>query len=241
MARVLTRRRFLWFCNRYRHFLWALLVPVFIAVYLIMECFTPDTYWSSYIWLDDLIPFVPPFVLAYYLWFPLLGTIGVIHLFTDSAVFKRYIWGLMIGMGISLLIGIVFPNGQDLRPYDLLPDNLFGRMVSDLWAFDSNLIVMPSMHVYACIIIGVSGFDSVYIRRRPLLIAIILIIDCAVISSTVLIKQHSILDLLGSAALAIVICPLIYILIKKRMKPNTLTPLKEAMEELRLEESRNND
>jgi len=222
----------LWFCNRYRHFIWALLVPVFIAVYLIMEKIIPDTYWSSYSTLDDLIPFVPPFIIAYYLWFPLLGTVGVIHLLTDSAVFKRYIWGLMIGMGISLVIGIVIPNGQDLRPYDALPSDIFGRMVGSLWAFDSNLIVMPSMHVYACFIIGISAFDSSYVRTRVRLVIIILSVDIIIAASTVLIKQHSILDLFGSLALTIGIYPIVYILIKRRMKPNTLTPLKEALEEL---------
>ena len=121
-----------------------------------------------------------------------------------------YMWYWFSTFAISLIICMVFPNGQDLRPTEFARDNVLVDIVKILYASDTNTNVLPSMHVVGSIAAAVCVFDckalkSVFYKIGAVVLAALISI------STVFIKQHSALDIFAS----IVVCIPTYLFIYK--------------------------
>ena len=134
----------------------------------------------------------------------------MVALFKDVPAFKRYMWYWFSTFAISLIICMVFPNGQDLRPTEFARDNVLVDIVKILYASDTNTNVLPSMHVVGSIAAAVCVFDckalkSVFYKIGAVVLAALISI------STVFIKQHSALDIFAS----IVVCIPTYLFIYK--------------------------
>ena len=87
-----------------------------LACFFLLEHLITDSYWATQLPLDHLIPFCPQFVVFYCLWYPLLVSVGFYLLATDRPGFHRYMAFLAVTFFLSILIWILIPNGQDLRP-----------------------------------------------------------------------------------------------------------------------------
>lgn len=183
---------------------WYLLfVPVYLLCFFLVERLVPSdgAYWVSYLPLDDHIPFVEAFAVPYCLWYPLLLFTGLGLIFLDVPEFKRYMWFLILGFGFSLLFCLVFPNGQDLRPLPFERDNLFTRLLGHIYAADTNTNVLPSMHVIGCVAACCGVWRSrSRVRRWRWPVTVLSLLICA---ATVLVKQHSILDMFAGFAVCI--------------------------------------
>lgn len=192
-----------------RYLLWFLYLPVYLICFFLLERhITPDSaYWVSYMPLDDCIPFVEAFAIPYCTWYPFLLGTAVYLAVRDRREFCRYAHFLVLGLSISLLICLIFPNGQDLRPAVMPRDNVFTRLVSLIYAADTNTNVFPSMHVVG-MIAGTSALFHAECARRLRFPAAALTVLVA--ASTVFIKQHSFLDILGGAALCIPLYAAVY-------------------------------
>lgn len=195
-----------------KHLLLVLLLPAYLVWFFLLEkAIGPDCdYWVSYIPLDDYIPFCEWFVIPYVLWYPFMAIVGMVALFKDVPAFKRYMWYWFSTFAISLIICMVFPNGQDLRPTEFARDNVLVDIVKILYASDTNTNVLPSMHVVGSIAAAVCVFDckalkSVFYKIGAVVLAALISI------STVFIKQHSALDIFAS----IVVCIPTYLFIYK--------------------------
>lgn len=172
-----------------------LILPMILIVYALAEHLVVDDYWVSYLPLDDYIPFCEWFSLAYVTWYAFLVVPGLWMLFTDDKGFKRYMLFLGISFLSAMLFCILSPNGQDLRPTSFGRDNLGTRIVAWLYAADTNTNVLPSMHVIGCY--GAAATVCRALRgRKPWLRALVVAQALVICASTVLIKQHSILDVL---------------------------------------------
>ena len=111
-------------------------------------------------------------------------------------------WNLMIGFSLCLAICSVFPNGQNLRPTTFASDGFCVRLVQALYRADTNTNVLPSMHVVGSFAVVYGALHSKKTSRPgwlTLFIGVALLICC----STVLIKQHSILDIFAGVAAAV--------------------------------------
>lgn len=204
--------------------LFFLYIPVYVLWFCLVEHFIVGTYWVSYVPLDDAIPFVEQFVLAYVLWYPfLLGTAAYLY-FADPDAFVRYAWSLVIGLSVSLLICSVFPNGQDLRPAQFPRDNFFTWLIGRLYSADTNTNVLPSMHVVGSFAASAALFDTDRLRRKPVIPACAAILGALIIASTVFIKQHSMLDIYAGFAVAVPIWLIIY---RKRLFARKKAPAKQ--------------
>lgn len=177
------------------HVWYVLLLPVYLLLFFAVEKLVPadGDYWVSYIPLDDKIPFVPVFIIPYVCWYPLLVGVGLYLLAFDGPNFKKYMLFIMTGFYTALLFCLLVPNGQDLRP-ELEPDGLFTRLIAGIYAADTNTNVFPSMHVIGSIGAAIAAWRSDGLRRY---FPLILVVAAAVCASTVLVKQHSILDIFG--------------------------------------------
>ena len=113
-------------------------------------------------------------------------------------------------MTISLLVCTLFPNGTNFRP-NIDPDkNIFCLLVSKLWQTDTCTNVFPSIHVYNSLGVHIAISRSEQLKKhRPLVIgsAVLMVL---IILSTVFLKQHSVIDGVGSLLMAAVIYPIAY-------------------------------
>lgn len=192
----------------WRELKYAAWVPLYLAIFALLERFPSRTYWATQLPLDAAIPFCSWFVLFYCAWYPLLVGVGVRLLLRDNAAYRRYLAFLCLTFFASVFIWLVFPNGQDLRPADLPQTGLFNAMVSALYRIDTNTNVFPSVHVVGSIGAALAVHDS---STSPAALRwgvnVLAVLICA---STLFIKQHAILDVVGAAALSLAAAGLIY-------------------------------
>jgi membrane-associated phospholipid phosphatase len=184
-----------------------LYLPVYLLWYFLIERRAMPEYYVSYMPLDDQIPFAPPFILAYMLWFPYLVLIALYLYLRDARAFVRFGLFFIVSITICMLVCTVFPNGQNLRPADT-GGGLFGWLIDRIYAADTNTNVLPSMHVVGCFAVCFAAFDARGFRRLRFPI---LVLGIAICAATVLIKQHSFLDVIWSAVVAAVVGAGVYL------------------------------
>ena len=176
--------------------------PAFFIMFFLTERLIPaERCTSIHCALDEFIPFCEFFVVPYVLWYALIAFSLAYFLMYDVESFKKlqsYIIFLQAG---ALLIYILFPSRQDLRPELFSRDNLFTDMVSLLYTVDTNTGVCPSLHCAISMAIA-----SVWRKARSVprcaknAVAILCLLICM---STMFIKQHSFLDFLAAIPLCI--------------------------------------
>jgi membrane-associated phospholipid phosphatase len=111
---------------------------------------------------------------------------------------------------IAIVIFILYPNKQMLRPEVMPRDNVFSRVVGAIHSVDTNTNVCPSLHVaYSFAMASVWAKE----RRTSLTFKWVMGVTCLMVClSTVFIKQHSVVDIF----VALVMCILIEIVIYRR-------------------------
>ncbi len=196
-----------------KHLLLLLYIPLYLTAFFLIEKYITTDYWVSYIPLDDAIPFLEGFVVLYCLWYPFMIFTGLYLLLKDIPAFERYMWFVILGFTTCIAICAVFPNGQDLRPLEFERVNFFTRMVESIYRVDTNTNVLPSMHVVGSLAAAFAIFDSNALKKRFIRVSttILTILICM---STVLIKQHSILDIFAGIAICI---PIYFIVYRKKV------------------------
>lgn len=172
---------------------------IYFAFYILTEAYIPyDRCRVIYSPLDDVVPFCEYFVIPYVLWYALVAGSLLYFLFFDVKCFQSLQKYIIITQIIAMTVYILFPNRQDLRPQSFPRDNIFTQVVSLLYSIDTSTNVCPSMHVAFSVAIA-----SVWVKKDvqwPIKTAIVLF-AVTVCFSTVLIKQHSVVD--GFAALVV--------------------------------------
>ena len=193
-----------------RHCWLALYVPVFLVLFFTVERLVPEDaeYWVSYLSLDDAIPLWEVFVIPYCLWYPYLVGTGLFLMFTDKDGFLKYMTFIIAGFTVSLLFCALVPNGQNLRPAFFERDNVFTWLLGRIYIVDTCTNVFPSIHVVGCLAAADAAFRSEKMRRFRF---VSLLLAVLISASTVLVKQHSLLDVIGGAVLGTVLYFFIYV------------------------------
>ena len=117
---------------------------------------------------------------------------------------------LMIGMALFLLISLVWPNGHTLRPAVLPRDNVFTRLVIMIYSSDTSTNVFPSIHVFNTIAMHTAVRHSTTLKKYPWAVRISGIIAISIVLSTMFIKQHTIIDVVGAMGLNLITWYLLY-------------------------------
>ena len=98
------------------------IIAAFFAIYMVTFSYIENRDVHHYIVhtvLDEKIPFCEYFIIPYLLWFIFVAVTVLYFMFFNQNKWKEY-YQLMITLGIGmtlfLVISLVFPNGQDLRP-----------------------------------------------------------------------------------------------------------------------------
>ena len=193
----------------------ALPMVAFLFFYLlwfwIVENVPRQHFYEIHTMLDDVIPFCEVSIVPYLLWFPFMLLIMVFMFFTDRRIYHRLSAMLVIGMIVFLTISTLFPNIQYLRPAVMPRDNIFTRQIMQLYQTDTPTNICPSIHVYnsICANIAVLKSRSRFARKKWLRVSVTVLVALIVLS-TMFIKQHSVLDVVGAFAMSTVCYSLVY-------------------------------
>lgn len=190
-------------------------VVFYLSLFFVLENRTMDFYHVIECRIDRGIPYCSVFIVPYLLWFPyqfvLLGYFfmgGLNH--KEFYQFMTYICG---GMTCFLLVSWLYPNALELRPVLPSDGSVFDRMVQGLYRIDTPTNVLPSIHVFNSVVFHVTfcrGLERGFWRGwKRLSFALIVLI----VISTVLIKQHSVIDIVLGFAMA----GMGYLLVYQRM------------------------
>jgi len=152
--------------------------------------------------LDDKIPFLEIFVIPYFFWFFMVLFCVVFPLFKfELEDYWRFITFLGFGMTLFLVLSTLFPTIQYLRPSTMPRDNFFCDFVEFFYRHDTPTNVFPSMHVYNAVGAAISIYYSRRINKNGKAFGIVAAI--LIVLSTMFIKQHSVIDVVGALVLDI--------------------------------------
>lgn len=198
------------FFKKYKHALLALYTPVYLAVFYVLEHTITTDFITLNSPVDNAIPFIPVFIIPYILWFVYVAGSAVYFIFASQRDFVKLMSFLIIGMTAYLIICAVFPNGlYNFRPDRLDMDNPFNRLVRWLYSTDTSTNVFPSIHVYNSIGVHVAinksdKIKSRFIKKASLILCILICL------STIFLKQHALIDVIGGCVMGRIVYVLMY-------------------------------
>jgi len=192
---------------------WLMLIPLCIGglYFLLLELIAPAPRYILHTPLDDLIPFTAAFIIPYVTWYFYVAGTGVLLFLKDSDEFVRFAAFLSSGMIIACLIYTFWPNGQTMRPDLSSPQGPLETLVHLLYTIDTPTNSCPSIHVVYSI-----GSHAALVRhnraywRNKALPVVSLIAAIFIILSTVFVKQHSVICILGGLLMALILYIVIY-------------------------------
>lgn len=194
-------------CRRHPIQFMALYLVFYLSFFSLLEKVTVPTL-LIHCALDDLIPFCKYAIIPYYAWFVwIVCTLFWLLWWAPAEEFWRLCIPLFTGMTISLLLCAAIPNGLALRPAEVNGNDLFAVLVRGLYSTDTPTNVCPSIHVFNALTLDFAYQRSCKIsapRYRWVRWAAHGL-DLAIVLSTMLLKQHSVIDVVCGMALAFAI------------------------------------
>ena len=158
--------------------------------------------------LDLQIPFCEWFVIPYVLWFPYIIFTMVLAVMSGKKGFLHSCAIIYLSIFIPMTFCLFVPNGI---PIELRPDfEALGRNNPAIWLVTFIYLVvspprncMPSMHVSVSCALFFTILTNKQIPWRKWLIPCSFLLSALICAATVLIKQHSILDVYYGVIVAV--------------------------------------
>ena len=178
---------------QFSHLKWLLGWVFYLAAYFLTEALIPaERCHVIHCFLDDLIPFCEYFVIPYVFWYFLIVGSLLYFLLYNVESFKNLQKYFIITQVAAVIVYIVYPNCQNLRPEVFVNENIFTKMIGLLYAADTNTGVCPSLHCAYSI-----GIASVWHKENGIpqwFKTFIIFLAVLICMSTAFIKQHSVVD-----------------------------------------------
>ncbi len=189
------------FYRRYRHLLILLIYPLYFWGFQYVEQAVPVAKHIMYVSADDYIPFVPLSIYPYLFWYLYIAAAIAYTGFANPKGFTQLMLFLYIGMGVSYGIYLLFPNGQNLRPaLASLGEGLHHDLIRWLYRVDTPTNSNPSMHVIDSMAVYLALKRDQWLSGRRGFQAVNLGLNLVIIASTLLVKQHSVIDVICALA-----------------------------------------
>ncbi len=158
--------------------------------------------------LDEVVPFCKYAIIPYYLWFAWIPfTLFWLLWRAPRWEFWRLCLPLFAGMTLALVFCALVPNGVALRPHIVPGTDWFAQAVRGLYRTDTPTNVFPSIHVLNAVTLDLAYQRHLRLTntRRRWVGPAAHLLDAAIVVSTVLLKQHSVLDAVGGILLALLL------------------------------------
>jgi membrane-associated phospholipid phosphatase len=177
--------------------LWILTIPILNIFYSILN--HGGSHVSSLMTvLDKQIPFVPAFILPYLIWYPFMLTMLITLFVKQRSAYYRTLFTLCVGL-IACYITFHLFQTTIQRP-QITKDGLLNWLVNMVYNNDGAYNCFPSIHVLSSYLMlkGMSyGANFSKISRL-----LIITTSWSIIISTVFVKQHVLIDIVGAILLA---------------------------------------
>lgn len=166
--------------------------------------------------LDDIIPFREEFIILYVSWyFLIVGSLAYFLLYNVEG-FKNLQTYIILTQVIAMIVYVVYPSRQDLRPEVFSRDNVLTHLIGFIYSVDTSTGVCPSLHVAYSL-----GIASTWLREKsvPKWWRMTVTVWCSLICiSVTFVKQHSAVDIFA----AIFMCLFIewFVFFRKRNNGN---------------------
>lgn len=175
---------------------------VYFIMYFLTENLIPaSSCHVMHCFIDDLIPFNEVFVIFYVSWYLLIVGSLLYFMLYNIEGFKNLSKYIIITQVVAMMVYIVYPSRQDLRPEAFADDNLLTQLVGLLYTADTNTGVCPSLHVAYSL-----GIASVWIKEKDVSILVrtfVVVLAVLICLSTMFIKQHSAVDVIAALPLGL--------------------------------------
>ena len=209
------------FFSKYRHaFVLFCFVPLYVWYFFVSRLTTPI--WTVHCPLDDAIPFIPWFVIFYYVWYLYVSLPLIWFVFTSRTDFLRMAMFLFLSMGTCHVLFIALPTMIDFRPD--ISQVQGGGFVNFLLRFiywsDPPRNVFPSLHCIESVAIHVTMCHSETGRKHKWMWPISFVVVVLICLSTVFIKQHSVLDVISGVGIALPVGLIVYLPKWKFLQPS---------------------
>lgn len=179
---------------QFRHLLLLLGWVGYFLLYFLTENLIPaekcHPVWCK---LDDVIPFNELFVIPYVGWYVLIVvSLGYFALYNIEN-FKGLQTYIMITQAVAMVIYIIWPTRQDLRPTEFPRENVLTWIMGIIYNADTNTGVCPSLHVAYSL-----GIASAWLKEKSAawwvkaIVVVFVILVCLSVAFT---KQHSVVDI----------------------------------------------
>lgn len=197
--------------HKYKHAWVFLYAFIYFPWFYYLEKNVTDEFHIIHTAFDEKIPFIEFFVIPYLLWFGFITFALLYFFFTDRNDFYRMTAFLITGMTVFLIISTLYPNGQILRPTEFPRDNIFIDLVKDLYHGDTPTNIFPSIHAYNSIGVHLAIRNSMRLKENKFAQYGSFVLSVLIILSTMFLKQHSVIDVIGAIVLAIPAYHLAYV------------------------------
>ncbi|MCI2047772.1 MAG: hypothetical protein LKJ90_08665 [Faecalibacterium sp.] len=151
--------------------------------------------------LDDLLPFCSWAVIPYVAWFAWVPAILLLFYLHSADSFWQLFGAMANGITISLFCYAVYPTGLMLRK-PLSGSSPLTKLIAMIYRTDTATNVCPSLHVFVTVILLLAILSAPWLRSVLFRCANV-VVSLAICASTVLIDQHSLVDVVCGAALAL--------------------------------------
>ncbi|MBQ7801035.1 MAG: phosphatase PAP2 family protein [Oscillospiraceae bacterium] len=200
----------------FRHLFLLLFWIAFGICFASAERLIPRAVWHP-VWcpLDDKIPFCEWFFIPYMFWFVFLVGMHLYLLLFDIPAFRRFMYFIMVTYSVTMVVYILYPTCQELRPAVFPRDNFLTRHVAGFYEFDTNTNVCPSLHCVGSMAVAFAAWDTERFRKpgwKFAFTATALLISV----STVFVKQHSVIDVLWAWLLCGAAYVIVYVILPKK-------------------------
>lgn len=196
--------------KKYRHAWVILYALIYFPWFFWLEDHVTENFHVIHVALDDKIPFLEYFIVPYLLWFLFVAGFVLYFFFKDSGEFYKLTGLLICGMTLFLIISTVWPNGLTLRPTTFTRDNIFVDLCRHLWTADTATNVFPSIHVYNSLAVAIAVMKSKHLKSHRWIQISSVILAILIILSTMFLKQHSVIDVIGGFVCVAIFYPFVY-------------------------------
>lgn len=161
--------------------------------------------------LDEMIPFCEVFIIPYVFWFLYIPASFIWLKHRSLQEYSKLCITMFSGLTICLVIYYVFPTGLNLRlaasPHET---GFLYNMVGMLRAIDTPTNVCPSIHVMNTVMVFQAVCSQKDLKFRKVTIGIHFVIMVLICASTVMLDQHSVIDVVCGAMMSFVLHGLVY-------------------------------
>lgn len=184
-----------------------LLIAFQCSMYIVAKL-TPLDYHIVNISFDQKIPFIKYFVYSYILWYVGLFLVPYLYSKNEEKFYKIYIKSVFLAIIIAFICYVLYPTTLTRSSVEVT--DLSTYLVNLIYELDTPAInCFPSMH---CLTSFLHIFITPQVKGIKKSVKTIIIIHATlVILSTLFIKQHVIVDVIGSFVLGIMTYTLSYI------------------------------